>query len=249
MKIIVQNLAIEYQDKGSGKVVLFLHGWQDTLHSFDFVTALLSPPFRVVRLDLPGFGQSETPKEAWNLDNYVQFVEAFIHKLNLDVYALVGHSFGGRITIKGQATKKLQPQKAVLISSAGIAKNRTLRNLAVNIVAKIGRLVTYIPPLFFWRNKIRKKMYGYIGGDYLSAGKLKETFLNIIAEDLSVSATQVTVSTILIWGANDTDTPLCDGKKLAALIPNSELKVISDSGHFVHKEKPDIVAKLLKDFL
>ena len=249
MKIIVQNLATEYLDEGTGKVVLFLHGWQDNLHTFDSLASHLSPTRRVIRLDLPGFGKSEVPKESWNLDNYVQFVKEFIEKLDIKVYALVGHSFGGRIAIKGEATKNLQAQKIILIGSAGIAKSRTFRNSTLKLLAKIGGLITYIPPLIFWRGGLRKRMYSFIGSDYLNTGKLKETFLKIISEDLSASARKITTPTLLIWGESDTETPLSDGKQLAGLIADSKLKVISEAGHFVHKEKLQEVAKLVQEFL
>lgn len=249
MKIIVQNLAIEYQDDGVGEVVLFLHGWQDNLHTFNSLISLLSPTRRIIRLDLPGFGKSEIPKETWNLDNYVQFIKDFIEKLDIKVYALVGHSFGGRIALKGEATKNLQAQKIILIGSAGLAKNRTFRNLALKLLVKIGGLITYIPPLIFWREEIRKRMYRFVGSDYLKAGALKETFLKIISEDLSTSAKKITTPTLLIWGENDTETPLYDGKRFAGLIPNSKLKVINGAGHFVHKEKSQEVAKLIQEFL
>lgn len=249
MKIIVQNLAIEYQDDGAGKVVLFLHGWQDDLHTFDPLVSLLSSRHRMIRLDLPGFGQSETPKEAWSLDNYVQFVNDFIKKLDVDVYAYVGHSFGGRITIKGQATKNFEAEKIVLIDSGGIAKNRTFRNLTLKLLAKIGGFITYIPPLIFWRQKLRKKMYRFVGSDYLNTGALKGTFLKIISEDLRASAKKITTPTLLIWGESDTETPLSDGKEFAKLISNSKLRAINGAGHFVHREKPQEVVELIEEFL
>ncbi len=249
MKIIVQNLATEYLDEGTGKVVLFLHGWQDNLHTFDSIISILSPTLRTIRLDLPGFGKSEVPKETWDLDNYVQFVDNFIQKLNIQVYALVGHSFGGRIAIKGEATKILQTQKIILICSAGIAKNRTFHNSLLKSLAKIGGLITYVPPLIFWREVLRKRMYDFIGSDYLNTGKLKKTFLKIISEDLSMTAKNVTIPTLLIWGADDTETPLADGKKLSELISGSELKALNKAGHFVHKEKSKEVARLIQEFL
>lgn len=249
MKIIVQNLATEYLDNGIGKVLLFLHGWQDNLHTFDSLVSILSPTLRIIRLDLPGFGKSEAPKETWDLNNYVQFTKDFVQKLDIQVYAFVGHSFGGRIAIKGEATKNLQAQKIILIGSAGIAKNRTFRNSLLKILAKIVGLITYIPPLIFWRERLRKKIYSFIGSDYLNTGKLKETFLNIIFEDISASAKKITTPTLLIWGENDTETPLSDGKKLAGLIADSKLKIISGVGHFVHKEKSQEVAKLIQEFL
>jgi pimeloyl-ACP methyl ester carboxylesterase len=249
MKIIVQNLATEYRDEGVGKVMLFLHGWQDSLHTFDHLTDLLSPGRRIVRLDLPGFGESESPDEAWDLDNYVQFVKNFSEKLDIQVDTLVGHSFGGRIAIKGEATKHLQTQKMILIGSAGIAKSRTFRNLTLKLLVKIGGLITYVPPLVFWREEIRKRMYRFVGSDYLGAGALKSTFLKIISEDLSTSASKVTTPTLLVWGEDDAATPLSDGKLFAGLIPNSKLKVITGAGHFVHQERPREVAELIQDFL
>lgn len=249
MKIIVQNLAIEYLDEGAGQVMLFLHGWQDDLHTFDSLASLLSKTMRIIRLDLPGFGKSEAPQETWDLDNYVKFVEEFIHKLNFQVYALVCHSFGGRIAIKCAASKNLQARKIILISSAGIVENRAFRNSALKLLAKTGGLITYIPPLIFWREKLRKRMYGFIGGDYLNTGALKETFLKIISEDLSASAKKITMPILLIWGENDTETPLSLGKKLAGLIADSKLKVINGAGHFVHKEKSQEVAKFIQEFL
>lgn len=249
MKIIVQNIATEYLDEGTGKVILFLHGWQDNLHTFDSLASFLSPTNRIVRLDLPGFGESEMPKENWDLNDYVQFLASFIQKLNLSVETLVGHSFGGRVAIKGTATKNLQAHKIILISSAGVARNRTFRNSILKVFAKIAGWITWMPPLVFWREKLRQKIYRLIGSDYPNAGTLKEVFLKIISEDLSASAEKITTPTLLIWGANDAETPLSDGKRLSKLIHHSKLKIISGAGHFIHKEKPQEVAKLIQEFL
>lgn len=249
MQIIVQNLAAEYQDDGTGDVIFFLHGWQDNLHTFDALASFLSPAHRVIRLDLPGFGKSEAPKEPWGLDDYVRFVKNFIQKLNINVDILVGHSFGARIVIKGAATKNLQPRKIILMGAAGIAKSRTLRNFVFKVFAKIGGLVTYIPPLVFWREKLRTQMYRFVGSDYLNAGALKETFLKIISEDISTCAQEITIPTLLIWGAGDTETQLSDGEQLSRLIRHSQLKVVRGAGHFVHREKVRDVATLLQEFL
>ncbi len=248
MKIIVQNLATEYRDEGEGPVMLLLHGWKDSLYTFDDLMPSLLARWRVVRLDLPGFGESEAPGGAWNLDDYIHFVNEFIQKLNLQVDVLAGHSFGGRIAIKGQAVKLFKANKLVLIAPAGIARKQKLRKSILKVMAKIGGFLADIPPLILWRQEIRKKMYNLIGSDYLNAGPLRGTFLKIIAEDLSVKARDITVPTLIIWGANDTQTPLADGQKLSRLVSGSEFKVINGAGHFVHREKHQEVAKLIEDF-
>jgi pimeloyl-ACP methyl ester carboxylesterase len=247
LKLIVDNLAIEYQDEGSGPVMLMLHGWQDNLRTFDPLMPSLINHWRVVRLDLPGFGGSEHPP-TWNLDDYVNFVAGFVTKLHLDVDILVGHSLGGRIAIKGVADSAFKPKRLVLIASAGIAKSNTLRNQAFMILAKTGKAATAIPPFSALRHRLRRQLYARAGSDYLDAGPLKQTFLNIIAEDLQTSAAKLTVPTLLIWGDADTQTPLADGRRLSKIIPDAKLEVISNAGHFVHHVHPNQVTKCIRDF-
>ena len=241
-------MAIEYRDEGTGPVMLFLHGWQDGLHTFDSLASLLSADYRIIRVDLPGFGESEMPKTAWHLDNYVGFVKDFIDKLGIKVDILAGHSLGGRIVIKGIAAKIFDAPKIVLIASAGIAERNTARNVFFGVLAKTGRLATAIPPLAFLRAPLRKYLYQSLGSDYLSAGPLRETFLNIINEDLSASAAAITKPSLLIWGSKDTETPLRDGQRLVTLIPGATLEVIPGAGHFVHREKPQEIVQLIRKF-
>jgi pimeloyl-ACP methyl ester carboxylesterase len=249
MKIIVQNLAVEYQDEGTGPVVLFLHGWKDTLHTFDSIVNVLKSNYRIIRLDLPGFGKSELPKNDWNLSNYVDLVNDFIKKLDFEVYVAIGHSFGGRVIIKGSFEKNINPEKIILIASAGLAKIRTWRNVVLMILSKIGKIITLLPPFIFWRTELRRRLYRAVGSDYFSAGSLQKIFLNIIKEDLSNLANQIKQPVLLIWGDQDDQTPLADGRRLAGLIPSSHLEVIKGAGHFVHQERSIEVAKLIENFL
>lgn len=241
-------MAIEYRDEGSGPVVLLLHGWRDSLHTFDLLALLLSPSHRALRLNLPGFGESEAPRTAWHIDDYAGFVAEFIKKLDINVDVLIGHSLGGRIALKGIASKTLDAQKVVLIASAGIAQRNTFRILFFRALAKIGRLVTAIPPFTFFREALRRRLYRGLGSDYLSAGPLKETFLNIINEDLSAHAKAITKPVLLIWGSEDAETPLRDGQRLATLIPGAAFEIIPGAGHFVHQEKPGEVVGLIHKF-
>lgn len=248
MKCIVRGLAVEYEDRGSGKLIVMLHGWKDDLHTFDGVASALGEDFRIVRLDLPGFGGSEAPKGDWILDDYVEFVKDFLGKLSISPDTLIGHSFGGRITIKGIATNKFSAKKVILISSAGVARRKTIKNLMLTVLAKIGRVVTAIPPISFWRQEIRRGLYRNIGSDYFQAGALGGTFLNIIKEDLSSSAKNITIPTLIIWGREDETTLLSEGERLHQLISGSNLQVIKGAGHFVHKERPEEVSELIRKF-
>lgn len=249
MRIIADNRAVAYEETGDGPVALLLHGWGNDLHSFDALVPLLSQSWRVVRLDLPGFGGSEPPEKSWEVGDYARFVEAFVGKLGISVDVLVGHSFGGRIALKGVANGLLHPKRLVLINSAGLAQRNTVRNILFKALAKVGKAALFLFPVGV-KERLRRKLYEYAGADdFLRAGVSKETFLKVIGENLSRSARDVHVPTLLIWGEDDTATPLSEGKRLNALISGSELKVIDGAGHFVHQEKPREAAELIRQFV
>lgn len=248
MKIIVQNIATEYGDEGSGSTMLLLHGWKDSLKTFDAIVPHLSG-YRIVRLDLPGFGDSEAPKNVWGVSEYVDFVKAFIEKINISPEIIVGHSFGGRVAIKGVGSGVLKPKKLVLIAAAGLAKRRTVKNHILGGIAKVGRALTSMPPFSLWQNTLRRKLYGAIGSDYFSAGSLKEIFKKVVNEDLGTFAATISIPTLLIWGRNDTTTPLAQAERIHDLIEHSQLDIVMDAGHFVHREKPAEVATFINDFM
>lgn len=248
MRCIVDGLAVEYEDIGTGKAAVILHGWKDNLHTFDDIASALSGSFRIIRMDLPGFGGSDAPHGDWTLNDYVQFVKDFLEKVHIKPDIYIGHSFGGRITIKGVATGALSAKKIVLISSAGIARRKTFKNFILAVLAKVGRAVTSIPPISFWKQKVRRRLYEAIGSDYFQAGNLGGTFLNIIKEDLSALAKTITIPTLIIWGSKDGATPPGDGERLHQYISDSKLHVVGGAGHFVHQERPKEVAKLIREF-
>jgi len=248
MKVIVSQLAVDYQDAGSGPVMLMLHGWKDSANTFQQLVPQLASTWRVVCVDLPGFGGTEAPASDWHLADYVAFVRSFCDKLEIEPEILVGHSLGGRIVLKAVSEGVFKPERIILIASAGIAKSDSARNRAYNVVAKTGKVVTKVPPLSFWRNRLRRKLYQRAGSDYLDAGPLAQTFLNIIAEDLQPNARNIMTPTLLIWGDKDTETPAADGLTLNRLIKGSRLEFIAGAGHFVHHEQPGAVARLMTEF-
>lgn len=248
MRIVVRNLVVEYEEMGSGPVMLMLHGWKDSLRTFDALTRELVG-VRIVRLDLPGFGERERPREAWGVREYAVFVQDFCAKLPIKPDVLVGHSFGGRVILKGLADGMLSANKIVLIGSAGVKKCGGVRSGTLRAIAKIGKALTAVPPLSRWREQLRRKLYETLGSDYYAAGGLKETYLKVIKEDLSASASRINTPTLLIWGARDSETPLEEGERLRALIRGSRLEVIPNASHFVHREESHKVAALIADFI
>ncbi|PIR47743.1 alpha/beta hydrolase [Candidatus Uhrbacteria bacterium CG10_big_fil_rev_8_21_14_0_10_50_16] len=250
MQIIVNNLDTEYTDNGAGATILLLHGWGTNARSFSSLTNILSSNNRCISLSLPGFGKSENPPKAWAVEDYAAFVRQFLIKLDIDnPDVLIGHSFGGRIAVKAVATLKISPKKLVLIASAGLAEETKHAYLATGII-KIGKIVTSIPPFSIARNTLKRVMRrARASKDYTEAGALKDTFVNVVNEHLGTDAKKVRTPTLLIWGKEDAETPLTEANAFKQSIPNSELCIIPNAGHFVFQEQSRTVARAIKHFL
>lgn len=247
-KAVVDGLLTTYYQSGKGPVVLMLHGWGDKAETYKALAEELAGKYTVLMPDLPGFGQTEAPKQAWTLDSYAQFCEDFLTKVgHTDIYGLVGHSNGGSIAIRGIATKRLEPSRLVLLASAGIRDSYSGRNKALRLVAKAGKLVTAPLPESA-RKKIKRRVYNAVGSDMLVAEHLQETFKKIVIDDVQLDAKAIKVPTLLVYGRDDTATPTTYGKRFAELIAGSRLEILPGT-HFIHHEQAGAVTRLTKEFL
>jgi len=250
MNIVVNGHLLEFSDQGKGKVIVLLHGWGPNSTTFKELSALLVKKYRVITLDFPGFGGSPRPTTDWTVGDYADCVAGFLKKLDLPVYAFIGHSFGGRVIIKGTATGVLNAEKIVLIGSAGVKTARSVKTHLITAAAKTGKAVTSLPGLRQLRTKLRQQLYESIGStDYMNAGDMKQTFLNTINEDLLPLVPKVNQPALLIWGENDDATPVRQAKQINDALPHGELVVIPGAGHFVYLEKLPEVYKELERFL
>jgi len=249
-RCIVDGVNVRFRDTGAGPVVLLLHGWGDALVTFDALIHELGDN-RFIRLDLPGFGGSELPRSPWDVSRYATFVRHFLDKLGVaEPDILIGHSFGGRIAIKGVAAGTLKPKKIVLIASAGVAARGGARRSIFSILAKAGKFLAAFPPLSFFRERLRTRLYQLAGStDYLQAGPLKETFLNVISENLRADAEKIKIPTLLVWGAHDAETPLEEARILEKTVTGARLAIVPGAGHFVHRERPKETAERINAFI
>jgi pimeloyl-ACP methyl ester carboxylesterase len=250
-QVIIDGLSVAYSDAGSGPLIVMLHGWGADLSSFDGLALELARQYRLVRVDLPGFGASEQPGVDWRVQDYAEFVRRFLQKIGVDeVRVLLGHSFGGRISIKAVGESLVIPKKLILVDSAGVKESSSMRNNVYKAVAKTGKIITAIPPFSALRGRLRKTLYSSAGStDYLNAGRMKQIFLNTINEDLLPDAARISVPTLLIWGETDTATPLAQGKLLASRIAGSVLHVIPGAGHYSFIDKPQEVIGQIEEFI
>lgn len=248
MQIIVDDLLVTYCTGGGGKVVLWLHGWGDDMRSATPFLKELGQNYTIVALDLPGFGNTQPPKTAWNLDNYAAFVQHFLQKLKLEPYAIIGHSNGGAVALRGISLGLLKPRRLVLLAAAGIRNRQSVRRVGLKTIAKTGKLATLWLPKTY-RQRLRAYLYGAAGSDMLIAEQLEETFKKTVRQDVQSDAAQVNLPVLMIYGENDTDTPPSDGRRYHELIKQSKLVVLPHAGHFIYIDAQDQVLAGIREFL
>lgn len=249
MNLIVQGLLTNYKTVGSGKVVLLLHGWGDSLSTYDSLTVALKDKYKIVRLDLPGFGKTETPSQVYNLELFASFVSAFLEKIDVqDVYAIVGHSNGGAIAVKGLSSGVLSSKKLVLLAASGIRTDHSMRKKSLRIVAKTAKLFTSFLPKNV-QKKLKKKVYAKIGSDIFVAEDMQETFKQVLVENVVSEAHKIKADTLLVYGDKDTATPVRYGESFAKEIKKAQLEIVKEAGHFLHHTHSSDVESKIRTFL
>lgn len=248
MQLIVDGLATNYSRQGHGQLVLILPGWGDDSRGWSAFAKKLARDYDVVVLDLPGFGGTQDPPTAWDLSDYARFVQSFLSKAQLEPFAIIGHSNGGGIAIRGTARGWLQPKRLVLLASAGIRGEDETRNRALRRITKTGKLLTTPLPNKLKR-RLRGKVYQAIGSDMLVAEKLQTTFKRVVTDDVQRDASLITVPTLLVYGEEDRATPLRYGQTFSRAIAGSSLQVVPAAGHFLHIDQPAVVSDYVTEFL
>lgn len=196
-------------------------------------------------LDLPGFGRSALPRGAFTIHDFAEVVADFIHKLDLKKVILVGHSFGGRVSIKLAAEHPDLIDKLILVDSAGIKLDEARSNI-------MGTAAKVLKPLFRpkFMKGIRHKIYESIGSvDYVATPELTQIYLEATREDLRKHFKDISVPTLLVWGEKDSSTPIEIANIMHKEIKNSDLIVFAGASHFSFLDEPEKFLKELIKFI
>jgi pimeloyl-ACP methyl ester carboxylesterase len=244
----VLGLRTRYLVRGSGPPVLVLHGWGASIEAVYPIVTGLAPVATVYALDLPGSGESELPPQPWGVEDYQMFVVAFMDALAIEQPTIVGHSNGGRIAIRMAGTEPARAGRLVLVDSAGIRPKRTLRWYRRVGMAKVGKYAARFlgPP----GERLRSLLVGRAGSaDYLAAGAMRPTLVKLVNADLRPYMPQIGVPTLLVWGSEDSDTPLSVGREMERLIPDAGLVVLDGAGHYSYLDQPVRFARIVSHFV
>ncbi|MEA4892815.1 MAG: alpha/beta hydrolase [Peptococcaceae bacterium] len=236
------DTAAAAEEGGLGREILvLLHGWGASKESLGPVIENLKDRFRIVAMDLPGFGKSSEPDRPWTVEDYCAFLHAFLRETGLDGQRInaAGHSNGGRILIKWAAGSPTCLKRLLLIDSAGIPPAHGPDWYLKVYTYKAGKKLASLPGLKSLLGPVLEARQARAGSeDYRRATPMmKKTMIALLKEDLRDCLPQIKVPTLLIWGEGDTATPLSDGRLMEKLIPDAGLVVLKPAGHFSYLDQ------------
>lgn len=245
----VRTLVLPGPEGATAPPVVVLHGWGASLAAVMPIVNGLAPVAPVIAFDLPGFGDSELPREGWRVGDYAALVIEGVQRLGVERFSIVGHSFGARVAIVLASERPELVARLVLTGAAGIPPKRKPAYYAKVGAAKVGKAAARVGGRAGERaqDRIRQRVASQ---DWLDAPEaLRATFRLVIAEDLSDRLPEIKAPVLLLWGDGDEDTPLWMGKRMEELIPNAALIVYEGAGHYAYAERLGDFVRVTRHFL
>lgn len=245
---------IVYADGGKGEPLLMLHGFGATLDNWALVAKFLTPHFRVVAPDLPGFGDSSRlPHKRYTLDDQLGRIEDFARSVGLSRFHLAGNSMGGYLAAHYAARHPEQVQSLWLLAPAGVmtAEESELQQmlargenpLLVNSAADFRRIIDmcfvkapYTPGAFL--KALAKRS---IASREFHAKVFEELFSTAAPFEDALSG--LATPSLITWGDQDRLLHVSGAKILHGLLPNSTLDLMPGIGHIPMVEVPGAAAQ------
>ncbi|MCX6817188.1 MAG: alpha/beta hydrolase [Candidatus Beckwithbacteria bacterium] len=215
--------------------LVILHGWNSQINRWEpFKTQLVKAGYQIYLPALPQDLIRNTHDYSLWLKDYTK---------NFPNFCLLGHSFGGQIAVDFTAVNSQRVKKLILVNSAGIRNKLNFKRLIFKPVAKVSK--------WFFPDSLKRIFYRLINEtDYFKASPvMKQTLKKVVAEDQQINLAKISCPTLIVWGQNDTLTPLSDGRLIHRLIPNSQLKVLENARHGLPFTHAPALASLVLNFI
>ena len=261
--IDVGGLSTHYHDQGEGPVVVLIHGSGPgvTAHvNWQRVFPTMSHKFRVVALDMLGFGYTEVPEDVtYDVDAWVTHLTRFLDALGIDRCSVVGNSYGGAIAMHLALRSPERVERLVLMGSAGLTFDMT-----EGLQAAWG----YQPS----RENMRDLLYRFahdpgLVNETLVENRFQATLRPGVQEAFSAmfpeprqealdalaldaeEVGRIDCEALVVHGRDDEVVPAAVSERIAELLPHSRLHVFPDCGHWVQIEKATEFEALVSSFL
>lgn len=214
---------------GTGEVIVFLHGWGLNQSMMNPLIYQLSHDYKCVSFDLFGFGESDEIENYHCFDDYVDAVHDLFIQYDIKNPILLAHSFGARIAI-GYASK-YKTKALILTGAAGLKSKKTWLKMIKQTLHRLG-----------FKNQ------GSNDYEHASAFQRK-VLVDVVNRDLSKEITMIQQPVLLVWGSEDTETPLWMAKRMKRLFQKALLIIFKNDDHFAYYHQSSRFCFIVKEFL
>ena len=261
----IDGVRVHYQEKGTGTPLVLLHGFTSSTYSWKDVFEPLSQNFRVIAVDLKGFGFSGKPDGDYSRRAQATLVGHLLDYLKIEKAWLCGNSMGGEIALNFALQNPQRVGGLILIDSAGVnvtgSGSLAPRYLLLPVV---GRIVTALAltsdklvrqgleKSFYDQTKVTNERVAFYHRPLKTrGGQLAAVRARTQANEFPVEPElgRIRVPTLIIWGAQDALIPLEAGYKINKLIKESKLVVFDSCGHLPQEEMPARVVDEVTTFI
>jgi len=261
--IKVDGLHIEYLEGGQGDVVLLLHGFGANKDNWTRISKHITPHYRVIAPDLPGFGESSRqPDASYTIAAQADRVNAFVRALGIQSFHLGGSSMGGNIAGVYAARYPESVISLWLVAPGGVAAaepSEMIKELdagksnplVVESVEDYNRLLDFV---FVKKPFIPGPMLNHLAKEAVRARPLNQNIFKQISGASNITGLESaldgsTIPTLIQWGADDRVLHVSGAKILASVMPKSQVAIMEGVGHLPMIEKPGETAKIYMRFL
>ena len=238
----IKDVEINYIRYGNndGENIVLLHGWGQNIEMMKPIGNPLSKEFNVTIIDLPGHGESSEPLFPWTVNDYVEALKKLLDELEIDNPILIGHSFGGKISLLYASMYKVK--KLVLFGSP-FKKEITKLSLKTKILKGLKK----VPVL----NKLEGFAKKHIGSDdYRNASDImRKILVNTVNLDITENVKKIKAPTLIVWGTLDEAVPLNHAYELEGLIKDAGVVVYENCTHYAYLENLNQTINVLYSFL
>jgi len=242
MLMKIKDIDINYERYGnkSGKTVVLLHGWGQNIQMMKPLGDPFASSFDILILDLPGYGKSSEPNFDWQVIDYVECINELLNKLEIKEPILIGHSFGGKISLL--YASKYKVSKLILLASPF---KKEIEKLSIK--TKALKQLKKVPLL----NKFEEFAKKHIGStDYKNASTLmRKILVNTVNLDITEEVKKINCPTIIIWGTNDEAVDVSRAYELEKLISDSAVIVYENCTHYAYLERLGQTINIINSFI
>lgn len=252
---------ISYTDKGSGKTILFVHGWNGSGYLWHMNLEGLFGSFRAIALDLPGHGDSDLPQVfSVTMEGYSAFIERFCNALHLTDITLAGHSMGGSIAVYYAVHHPGRVSRLVLIDSPSTSKvlpwplRLPLLDKLLAIYQPLRGRRSYRRMITSSVNHPDKLPPDWLERAVTQASKVRKTALiqtTMLLRDMDLKdeLLKIDLPVLVLWGDNDGSVELDEAYHLQDSLSDARLEIVPDCNHCPPYEYPEMVNTLITLFV